>query len=316
MAICLEPKMKYTLLEEIGDHFMDHAIELIKKGCKYVFVLDNIDWTIRVHDMRSEVQNKMVHAVATCLVFDRVTSDHLPQHGTQKNLATTDVKALVTPSEDEMACTRERYKVLLARILCEHFPAFHFLKALVPDHTPCLYSKEMSSQSVVIPFPVLMKDEKKYSEVIDVLDSMESWVHDLSAKAGLILPDANYALPGPPIEAPSRPGQPAAHVSPQQNDDTLPKVPCYGDQLTRVRLAGAKDLRAGSHTAKDKLEHLYPFRIVDWHPKRSYLKVSFPCDIYFKNTNEIMVSHPSPYIKIYVCAECVEWVSLRKEPWN
>ena len=53
-------------------------------------------------------------------------------------------------------------------------------------------------------------------------------------------------------------------------DDPLARVriPCFGDQLTRVRLAGAKDLRAG------RLDHLYPFRIVDWHTKRSFLKVS------------------------------------------
>ena len=68
-------------------------------------------------------------------------------------------------------------------------------------------------------------------------------------------------------------GQPAARRPSENNNDPLPKVPCYGDQLTRVRMAGAKDLRAGSHTPRDRVEHIYPFRFVDWHTKRSFLKV-------------------------------------------
>lgn len=88
---------------------MDHAVELVKKGHRFVFVLDNIDWTVKVHDMRSENQNKDVHAVATSLVFDRVPSQ--PSTGNQdaqKSLAKADVKALVMPNKDELACTRER----------------------------------------------------------------------------------------------------------------------------------------------------------------------------------------------------------------
>lgn len=83
-------------------------------------------------------------------------------------------------------------------------------------------------------------------------------------------------VPPPPVAVPSRPDQPGSHVPPvPQPDDPLAniKVPCFGDQLTRVRLAGAKDLRARSHTPQDRLDHLYPFRIVDWHTKRSFLKV-------------------------------------------
>ena len=48
------------------------------------------------------------------------------------------------------------------------------------------------------------------------------------------------------------------------------KAPCFGDQLTRVRLAGAKDLCVGCHSAQQRLDHLYPFCIVDWHTKRSF----------------------------------------------
>ena len=81
----------------------------------------------------------------------------------------------------------------------------------------------------------------------------------------------------PPIAAPSRPDQPASHVLPTpEPGDPLAKVkvPIFGDQLTRVRLAGAKDLRAGCRTPQDRLDHLYPYKIVDWHTKRSFLKVS------------------------------------------
>ena len=54
------------------------------------------------------------------------------------------------------------------------------------------------------------------------------------------------------------------------------KIPCFGDQLASVRLAGAKDLRAeaGCHTARDTLDHLYPFRIVDGALKGVFLRYS------------------------------------------
>ena len=74
----------------------------------------------------------------------------------------------------------------------------------------------------------------------------------------------------------SRPDQPASHVPPvtSENDPLQGvKISWFGDQLTRVRLAGSKDLRSGCHTAKQRLDHLYPFCTVDWHTKRSFLKV-------------------------------------------
>ena len=70
--------MKYKIQDEIGNHFLDHAIKLVQEGKTFVFVLDNIDWDVKVHDMRSDQQNRSVHAVTTSMVFDRVTSDHLP----------------------------------------------------------------------------------------------------------------------------------------------------------------------------------------------------------------------------------------------
>ena len=38
------------VLDDIGKHFLDHAVELVKSGRKFVFVVDNIDWEEKVRD--------------------------------------------------------------------------------------------------------------------------------------------------------------------------------------------------------------------------------------------------------------------------
>jgi len=43
--------MKYTIQEDIGHHFLGNAVQLVKEGKKFVLVLDNIDWDLKVHDM-------------------------------------------------------------------------------------------------------------------------------------------------------------------------------------------------------------------------------------------------------------------------
>ena len=64
-------------------------------------------------------------------------------------------------------------------------------------HTPqvndCDYAKEMSTQSEVVTMPILMKDEKKYAECVDVLDQLEKWTHDIYSSAGLCSSD--YLVP-------------------------------------------------------------------------------------------------------------------------
>ena len=270
--------MKYNIQEEIGQHFLDQAVQLVKEGKTFVFVIDNIDWMLKVHDMRSDKQNTSVHAVATSIVFDRVKSGELSEETPTVSLKNVQLNNLLKLDAEEMKSTRERYKVFLGKILCNNFEYFRFLTDIVPAHTSCRYQQEMASQSVVTPLPVLMKDEKKYSDIVDVLDQLEGWVHDIYSKAGIcdIPTNQDHTPPDLPVNARSRPDQPSAHIppTPEPNDPLRNiKIPCFGDQLTRVRLAGAKDLRSGSHTPRDRFEHIHPVRIVDWHTKRSFLKV-------------------------------------------
>ena len=120
--------MKYTVQEEIGKHFLDRAVQLLKEGKTFVLVQDNIDWDVKVHDMRSDQQNRSVHAVATSKVFDRISSSNIPDNGPKKNLNDCNLMDLLTLSVQEIQCMRERYKIFLERILCESFPAFNVSK--------------------------------------------------------------------------------------------------------------------------------------------------------------------------------------------
>lgn len=165
-----------------GGHFLDHAIELTKKGKKFTIVLDNIDWEVRAHDMREEHQNVSEHAVASTLVFDRVPSDHLPDNGPQEDIKTTGPGFFLL-SDDELSEIAYRYRVYAGRIIAKAIPKLSFLADLLPKDIPQQYSKEMKVKSEVFTLPVLTKDEKKYADCVDVMDMFEDWVHENHTKA-------------------------------------------------------------------------------------------------------------------------------------
>ncbi|CAB4011969.1 PREDICTED: uncharacterized protein LOC107350876 [Paramuricea clavata] len=130
-GFCLSISKKYVVLDDIGKQFLDHAVELVKSGRKFVFVVDNIDWEEKVHDMRKVHQNKSVHAVATSMVFTRVSSDHLPDDGPQKDIRTCNFCELVSMKEEDLKEIQKRYRILVARILIKKFPEFSTLNPTI-----------------------------------------------------------------------------------------------------------------------------------------------------------------------------------------
>ena len=78
---------------------------------------------------------------------------------------------------------------IAGHILRECIPAFDFIKNLVMNidlYMPMEYKSEMQEKSLIVPFAVLFKDEKKNAEIVDVLGNLEAWIHKTYAKAGKI----------------------------------------------------------------------------------------------------------------------------------
>ena len=166
---------KYAVLDEIGNHFLDHAIELVKTGMKFVYVVGNTDWEEKVHDTQEHHQNKSVHAVATSMVFSRVSSDHLPDDGPQKDFKKCNIHEIINMSNDEINMIKYRHKILFARVLPKKFAKFSSLKSLMSEELSLTHEHfdATAMKSEIITMPFLMKDEKKYSDCVDVLDQLE-----------------------------------------------------------------------------------------------------------------------------------------------
>ena len=96
-----------------------------------------------------------------------------------------------------------------------------------------------------------------------VLDQLEECTEHIYKASGTCKdqPDQPPAFP-PLVQVPTWPDQPRSHIPPEASDfDLLQgiKVPCFGDESTRVGFAGPHDLCSGCHTAKQRLDHLYPY---------------------------------------------------------
>lgn len=108
------------------------------------------------------------------------------------------------------------------------------LSKVVPQHILHRYSREMSQKSEVYALDVLMKNEAKHSDMVDIMRTFQGYLGD------------NY------------------------NEEK--RVVCGGDQLTCERQVGAQRLTRCADSVAERLELLEPVS-EDWHFLVALLRV-------------------------------------------
>ncbi|XP_014673544.1 PREDICTED: uncharacterized protein LOC106813828 [Priapulus caudatus] len=142
----------------------------------------------------------------------------------------------VLTSAEEKGTYRNGLKV-------EHLPGFSWMANVFPKHLEHPFSKEMALRSTMHVLPVSLNNEVAYEGCVRIMDEYVQMINRWFAKAGR----------GDELEA--------------------LRVPVGGDQLTRVRLQGAKALRAGTHTTQQRLDQLFPVIVELFHTQQDFLEV-------------------------------------------
>ena len=118
------------MLNEIGNHFLDKAVEQVKAGKKFTFDSPVNIVYYNLHEMRSDNQNESSHAMATTLVFDRVPVGNQPDDKPKHSLAACDMLKLITLTDEEVANRIYRYTIFAARISASTAKEISFWKEI------------------------------------------------------------------------------------------------------------------------------------------------------------------------------------------
>ncbi|CAB4022502.1 Hypothetical predicted protein [Paramuricea clavata] len=100
--------------------------------------------------------------MAISVVFAQVPDGDLPDDGAQRELKICNDCEVVKLNESQMNSIRFTYT----------------------GETECPFKAQTIKKSEVFTMQVLMKDEKKYTDCVDVLDQLEEWTHQIYSAAG------------------------------------------------------------------------------------------------------------------------------------
>ena len=276
MGVCLSYSSRDILLNLLGGHFMDKTIQRLKEGTRFRGSGDNWDMKIIMKQMRKDAQNEDLHLFASNLIANRVSFAALQNESPIGKIEDFQLRQALLCHEEWHSYTKS-CKVLVLRCLIEFLPAFSIFKNVYPKHIAHRFSSEMSKKYSFATLPIIDADERRYQDCVLILRTYEKWIWELFSKAGIVtgeIPDIN--VNEELLSETAAPGQPRAQVVFTKDDPMKEnKIMFAGDQLTRVRFAGAKDLLSGSHTPTDRLEHCSPFKPVMWHTKASLVQYAY-----------------------------------------
>ena len=214
-----------------------HTVPLdkwIQEGIVFKFWGDNVDKSVHVRDLRSDNQGAMVHMFSLIVGRSRTPAPELTHHGQLSSLAEIPDRFFLPNQTDVAACKGNLVRIV-SRTLTRYIKGLSKFSRVVPKHILHQYSQNMSVKSDVFAIDVLMKNEARHKDMIDILSTYQGYL------------GAEY--------------------------DSERRVLCGGDQLTVERQVGAQRHMMCGNTLVDRLGILEPVS-EDWHCLVCLLSVS------------------------------------------
>ena len=223
--MCMSYPATLRLMDEVSKLHTVPIQDWITAKSVVKFLGDNVDLQRYVRDYRSDNQGQLLHMYSILAVCSRTPAPELKHTGTVSKLEEIPTDSFLPQSIDIQA-VKSNLVILVSRILTEYIPGFAFLANVVPKHILHKYSQKMAKKSKVVVLDILMKNETKHEDMLDIMKVIQDYLGD------------SY---------------------PQEH-----RVASGGDHLTYERQLGAKKHKMDENTNKERLDILEPV-VEDWH---------------------------------------------------
>lgn len=183
----MSSRSKLNLVDEFGRHNETLIVKEIASGTNGKLNGDNVDIFVRTNDIRMSNKNRDYHFFATDWTPFRLLAEDMNNPAVttlleQERKSVT--PALFQVNKEEIKVFKDNFKYLIGKIVKENIPAFRWLKTILPDHLHHDLTEIMSRKSAGHPLPILLKNEAKYADCVDILDAYESHLVNWYRKAG------------------------------------------------------------------------------------------------------------------------------------
>lgn len=225
------------VIEEVGDCCYDNILGELKDGKRYRLIGDNVNFQVGKKFQRSnDKNNQQYHWFASCAVIQNCEFEQYSD-ASQGPVRELNMTHIL-PSDSDIAALKTNYSCHIAKVAQELIPALSFLTAtdFRPEYPDIIQKKNGS-----ILLPVQPLNEQYYTDVVKILDSYQEFVTEINEKSEI----------------------------------SFNSIQIGGDQLTRERFSGAKTLRSGAYTAKERFKNLYPISFELFHTSMNFLDLMF-----------------------------------------
>ena len=171
MNTCVSYSSTLRLVEEVSQLHKVPLEQWMADNVTFKFIGDNVDKKVGIRDERMGHHSKMEHMFSILVARSR-----LPPLSLNLTGKVTYVKSLSWESflltHDDVKRVKGNLAVLVSRLLTKYFKSLSHLSKVVPQHITHQYSAQMSKRSEVVVLDVLMKNEAKASDIIDIMHTL------------------------------------------------------------------------------------------------------------------------------------------------
>lgn len=214
-----------------------HTVPLTKwiaDGDVIKFITDNVNKKRKKRDERSDNKKEMLNMVSILASKSRTPARSLSHSSTIGKVSDLSPSVFL-PTCDDVERVKSNLVIIVSRVLTQYISALSPLRKSVEQHIRHRYSTEMSKKSEVAVMDVLMKDETKHSDMIEIMKTMQDYL------------GSEY--------------------------DEERRVLSGGDFLTCERQQGSQKHMMCGNTPRERLQILEPVT-EDWHGLVTLLEVS------------------------------------------